>query len=144
RGRALPNFVQVQVGKGSIYLHTLPEAVGNYYLLQEHGYAYAAKTLNIVQNKGVMFSDTYYDYVQPRTPLRVILSKPGFYQAWYLLLIALLALIDFGSKRPQRPVKVMEPEANLSKEFAEIIANMYYEYQLPVNIIHKKREYFVF
>lgn len=144
RGRALPNFVQVQVGKGSIYLHTLPEAFGNYYLLQEHGYAYAAKTLNVIQNKSVMFSDTYYDYVQPRTPLRVILSKPGFYQAWYLLLIGLLALLLFKSKRQQRAVKVIKPEPNLSKEFAETIANMYYENGTPGNIIHKKIDYFLF
>src|SRR5690606_14813245 len=89
-------------------------------------------------------TDTYYDYVQPRTPLRVILSKPGFYQAWYLLHIGLLALLFVKSKRQQREVKVTKPERNLSKELADTIANMYLENATTGHIIHKKIDYFLF
>lgn len=144
RGRAMPNFVQVRVGQGSIFLHAVPEAFGNYHLLQEQSYAYATKALNAIKNNDVLLSDVYYDYEQPRTPLRVVLSQPGLYQAWYLLLVGLLALLFFKSKREQRAVKVMKPEPNLSKEFAETIGNMYYENGNPANIIHKKIDYFLF
>lgn len=144
RGRALPNFVQTRVGKGNVYVHLMPETFANYYLLQEQTYGYASSVLNIVQSKEVLLSDIYFDFLPPRTPLRVILSKPGFYQAWYLLLIGLLALLLFKSKREQRAVKVIKPEPNLSKEFAETIGNMYYENGDPANIIHKKIDYFLF
>jgi hypothetical protein len=72
------------------------------------------------------------------------LGNPGFYQAWYLLLVGLLVLLLFKSKREQRAVAVVKPEPNLSKEFAETIGNMYYENGNPANIIHKKIDYFLF
>lgn len=144
RGRALPNFIQVSVGKGHIYLHCLPEVFTNYHILHEERYHYAAKALSVIQNKEILFSDVYYEWEQPRTPLRVILSNPGFSQAWYLLLIGLLLLLLFKSKREQRAVKVVKPEPNMSKEFAQTIGNMYYENGQPANIIHKKIDYFLF
>lgn len=144
RGRAIPNFVSISHGKGRLYLHTLPEAFTNYHLLQKEGYDYAAKCLQVIQNKNIMFSDYYYDWEDARTPLRVILTKPGFYQAWYLLLLGLLVLFIFKSKREQRAVKVIIPEPNLSKDFAKTIATLYYENGHPGNIIQKKIDYFLF
>ena len=144
RGRALPNFIKVSVGKGYIYLHQLPDVFTNYHLLQKDTYDYAAKALQVIRHKEVMLSDAYFSWEQPQTPLRVILSQPGFYQAWYLLLIGLLLLLVFKSKREQRAVKVITPEPNLSKEFAKTIGNLYYENGQPGNIIHKKIDYFMF
>ncbi|HMR17869.1 MAG TPA: DUF4350 domain-containing protein [Sphingobacterium sp.] len=144
RGRALPNFVRIAVGKGYIYLHCLPEIFTNYHILEKDRYRYVTQALNVIRNKEVLFSDLYYTWEQPRTPLRVILAKPGLAQAWYLLLVGLLLLLVFKSKREQRAVKVVRPEANMSKEFAQTIGNMYYENGHPANIIHKKIDYFLF
>jgi hypothetical protein len=144
RGRAIPNFIQVNIGKGYIYLHCLPEIFTNYHLLQEESYDYATKALHVIRHPDLRFSDLYYAWERPRTPLRVILGNPGFYQAWYLLLVGLLVLLLFKSKREQRAVAVVKPEPNLSKEFAETIGNMYYENGNPANIIHKKIDYFLF
>ncbi len=144
RGRALPNFVRVSVGKGNIYLHSLPDIFTNYHILRESRYDYVAKALHALQHQEIFLADSYYEWEKPRTPLRVILTQPGFYQAWYLLLIGLLLLLVFKSKREQRALKVIKPEPNLSKEFAHTIGNLYYENGHPGNIIHKKIDYFLF
>ncbi|MCA5005866.1 DUF4350 domain-containing protein [Sphingobacterium bovistauri] len=144
RGRALPNFVKVSYGKGALYLHMVPAVFGNYYMLQENSYKYASKVINVINSKDVWLYDYGYNWEQPRTPLRVILNKQGFAQAWYLLLIGLVLLMLFKSKREQRAVPVIKPEPNKSKEFAQTIGNLYYENGSPGNIIQKKIEYFLF
>ncbi|WP_079645663.1 DUF4350 domain-containing protein [Sphingobacterium nematocida] len=144
RGRAIPNFVRVSLGKGTLYLHLLPEVFTNYHLLQKGGYEYASKAVQAIQGDKVVLSDYYFESEQSRTPLRVILTNPGFYQAWYLLLFGLLVLFVFKSKREQRAVKIVKPEQNLSKEFAKTIGTLYYENGHPGNIIHKKIDYFLY
>lgn len=144
RGKAIPNFIQIKYGKGFLYLHLVPSVFTNYYLLREDTYRYVAKTVNILQKKEIGIYDFAYEWDQPMTPLRVILSKPGFAQAWYLLLFGLVVLLVFKSRREQRPIPVITPEPNRSKEFAQAIGNLYYESGSPGNIIQKKIEYFLF
>lgn len=144
QGKEMPNFLRVKWGKGFIYLHTLPAAFSNYYLLQEQSYDYASKAINVVNSERVWLVDKGGNSSEALTPLRVILQKPGFAQAWYLLLIGLLLFMLFRSKREQRSVPVIIPEPNKSKEFAQTIGNLYYENGTPGNIIQKKIEYFLF
>jgi len=144
RGRAIPNFIKVKYGKGNLYIHTLPEVFSNYSMLHEQRYDYVSKALNVLQSKEILLSDFYFDWEQPKTPLRVILTKPGLMQAWYILLVALVLFMLFKSKREQRAVKVVLPEPNLSKEFAKTIASLYYENGNPGNMMMKKIEYFLF
>lgn len=144
RGRALPNFIKIKWGKGFLYLHNIPAAFSNYYMLQEDSYNYASKALQVVKGQRVWLADEGANVLQANTPLRVILQNPGFAQAWYLLLFGLLLFMIFRSKREQRPVPVILPEANKSKEFAQTIGNLYYENGTPGNIIQKKIEYFLF
>lgn len=144
RGKEMPNFIRVKWGKGFIYLHTLPAAFSNYYLLQEQSYDYASKAINVVKSERLWLLDKGGNSGEALTPLRVILQKPGFAQAWYLLLIGLLLFMLFRSKREQRPVPVIIPEPNKSIEFAQTIGSLYYENGTPGNIIQKKIEYFLF
>lgn len=144
RGRAIPNYVKITWGKGSIYLHNVPAAFGNYYLLQEKSYNYATKLINVLQHREVQLKDRGGAPDVANTPLRVIIQKPGLAQAWYMLLAGLVLFMLFRSKREQRPVPVIMPEPNKSKEFAQTIGNLYYENGSPSNIIQKKIEYFLF
>ena len=144
RGRAMPNFIRVSHGKGGIYLHLLPEVFTNYHMLQQGSYEYASRALQIIKNKKILLSDYYFKSDQSATPLRVVLTQPGFYQAWYLLLFGLFVLLLFKSKREQRAVKIVRPEPNLSKEFAKTIGTLYYENGEPGNIIHKKIDFFLY
>lgn len=145
RGVAMPNFIKIQFGKGNFYLHTLPELYSNYHMLQLPAYLFASKALQVVENKNILLYDNYYfSGKASQTPLRVLLTKPGLMQAWYILLIGLFLLLAFKSKREQRAVEVVLPEPNMSKEFAKTIATLYYEDGEPWIILTKKIEYFLY
>ncbi|GAA4184718.1 DUF4350 domain-containing protein [Sphingobacterium ginsenosidimutans] len=140
----LPNFVEVQIGKGRLYLHLTPDLFGNYYLLNSASqYAYAAKSLSYLNDKPIVWYDFKANTAQYRTPLRVLLTNPGLRQAWYVLLGGLVLLLAFKSKREQRAVEIAKPEPNLSKEFCETIATLYYENGTPANMVDKKIDYFL-
>ncbi|MGE8380371.1 MAG: DUF4350 domain-containing protein, partial [Sphingobacterium sp.] len=83
----LPNFVEVQIGKGRLYLHLTPDLFGNYYLLNSASqYAYAAKSLSYLNDKPIAWYDFKANTAQYSTPLRVLLTNSGLRQAWYVLL----------------------------------------------------------
>ncbi|WP_343562578.1 DUF4350 domain-containing protein [Sphingobacterium sp.] len=140
----LPNFVEVQIGKGKLYLHLTPDLFGNYYLLNSASqYAYAAKSLSYINDKPIAWYDFKANRDQYSTPLRVLLTNTGLRQAWYILLCGLILLLVFKSKREQRAVEIVKPEPNLSKEFCETIATLYYENGSPGNMVGKKIDYFL-
>lgn len=144
RGRKIPNFIKVSFGKGHFYLHAAPSVFTNYNMLTRAGYHYSSKALQIVNHKNIRWIDNYYDSNVSRSPLRVVLSQPGFRQAWYLLLIGLLLLLLFKSRREQRAVQIVKPESNLSRDFAKTIGTLYYENGQPGNIVLKKIDYFLY
>jgi len=141
---ALPNFVAIQFGKGTIYLHLTPDLFGNYYLLNSASqYAYVAKSLSYLDDKPLAWYDFKANMDQYRTPLRVLLLNDGLRQAWYVLLAGLVLLLVFSSRREQRAVAVVAPEPNLSKDFCGTIATLYYENGVPGNMVAKKIDYFL-
>lgn len=140
----LPNFVEIQFGKGKLYLHLTPDLFGNYYLLNSASqYAYAAKALSYLNDRPMAWYDFKANMDQYRTPLRVLLTNSGLRQAWYVLLVGLILLLVFKSKREQRAMAIVKPEPNLSKEFCETIATLYYENGTPGNMVDKKIDYFL-
>lgn len=144
-GVEIPNFVEVKKGKGRFLLHLEPLMFTNYHILKEDGYVYGAAALKLISNKKVYwFDETFKERAQDKTPLRVLLQNDGLRQAWYTLLFGLILFLLFKSKREQRAVRVVEPEPNLSKEFARTIATLYYESGNPGNLIQKKVEYFLY
>ncbi len=139
-----PNFIQVQYGKGTFYLHLAPDIYTNYYLLQKSTFPIAYHSLQYLDGKNILWYDGQYNIDQQTTPMRFILSNAALRVAWYLLLIALLIYLIFKSRREQRAIPVVEPEANKSVEFAKTIGSLYYENGSPGNMVQKKIHYFLF
>ena len=72
------------------------------------------------------------------------MSQPELRLAWYILLACLFLFLVFKSKREQKQIPIINPEQNLSLEFTNVIASMYYENGKPNDIIKKKIEYFFY
>lgn len=143
--RELPNFLEIKRGKGRFLLHLEPLMFTNYYMLQQPNFVYGAAALKLLSNTEIYWYDSKFKEMgQAKTPLRVLLQNDGLRQAWYTLLFGLILFLLFKSKREQRAVKVVEPEPNLSKEFARTIATLYYESGNPGNLAQKKVEYFLY
>jgi hypothetical protein len=137
------NFIKTSIGKGFIFIHTVPEAFSNYHFVNKnHSYVY--KSLSHLPNQKTIW-DEYYKVgnVQSDSPLRVIFSNPLLLKAYYLLLLYLILFIVFGIKRKQRIIPVIEPYQNTTLKFIDIVGTLYYQTGNHKNIADKKINYFL-
>lgn len=137
------NYVSVQFGKGTVLLHTLPEAFSNYYLLGGNE-QYAANVLSYIQPQKIYWDEYLKSGRKVITsPMRFVLDQPPLAWAYYVLMGGLLIFVLFKGKREQRIVEVIAPLANSSVEFTKTIGDLYFQHKDFSNIIAKKITYFL-
>lgn len=139
-----PNFIRVRFGKGFIYLHLEPDIFTNYYVLQKLTSPIAFHSISYLEGKDIFWYNPVSQSAHSESPMRFILEKPALRAAWYTLLVALLFLLIFRSKREQRAIPILLPEENKSVEFVKTIGSVYYENGTPADMIAKKIQYFLF
>jgi len=137
------NFVKISFGKGSFYLHSMPEAFSNYYLM-EGSQQYVANVLSYV-NPSKIYIDNYLKVGRKvvSSPMRFVLNEASLKWAYYLLMVGLLLFVIFRGKRVQRIIKVIEPLENSSIEFTKTIGDLHFQHKDFGNIIQKKITYFL-
>lgn len=141
---SLPNFVRIKYGKGNLYIQLTPDVYSNYFMLNPENYPIAYHSLQYLEGDKIFIHSDWYGIEREQSPLRFILSQPALRWAWYLLLFTLILFLIFKSRREQAAIPIVEPEKNLSVEFAETIGSLYYESGQPGNMIQKKIEYFLY
>lgn len=140
------NYILIKENKGKIYEHANPDLFTNLYLLSPKGYQYSKEVFKPFHGKNIYWINPNkpYQTSNENSPLSFILSQPELRFAWYLILICLFTYLLFKSKREQKQIPILVPEQNLSLEFANVIASMYYENGKPNDIIKKKIDYFFY
>ena len=155
------NFISIQVGKGTLYLHSTPMAFSNYYLSKNETHEYANTVLSVL-NEGEIFWDEYskiphysrrnddgYDdlnsYSEKKGPLSFILSHRSLKWAWYLTLILVLIYVVVIGKRRQRIIPILSVHRNTSLEYIKTVGKLYYidRNNLAVGI-HKMKQFHSF
>lgn len=121
------NFIKVPMGKGSVFLHSQPEAFSNFFLLDDVNATYTSALLSYINNGKTVFWDNYYKSGKHVniSPLRVLLNNKYFKWAYYFVLIGILLFIIFEGKRKQRSIPIVKPLANKTYEYTKTIAGMY-------------------
>ncbi len=126
--------VQMQIGKGRLYVHSQPLQFTNYHLLTEEKFNYINRLLSFFPKNANIIWDKFSHrppYFQPHvdrdTPLKFILKEPALQSAWYLLLLTALLYFIFFIKRKQREIPVLAPLKNSSIEFTETIGQLYFQ-----------------
>ena len=140
-----PNFISSNFGKGKIYLHTTPEAFGNYFLLTQQNYEYGEKILAYINNEKPVFLDNYYKAGKSfyTSPLYILLSDNRLKWAYYFLLAGSILFIIFEGKRKQRAIPVVNPLKNQSYEYAKTVGDLYLEEKEYAELISKKINLFL-
>ncbi|MCR9183306.1 MAG: DUF4350 domain-containing protein [Flavobacteriaceae bacterium] len=137
------NFIKIPRGDGYFYVHTIPQAFSNYYLLNGND-SYAAKALSHFDANSILWDD--YKKSGRRfieTPMRYILSEAPLKWAYYLTAIGILLFVLFKGKREQRIIPVIKPLENTTVEFTKTIGDLYFQNKNYSNIINKKIVYFL-
>ncbi|MFL9485137.1 DUF4350 domain-containing protein [Chitinophagaceae bacterium LWZ2-11] len=146
-----PNFVKVNYGKGSFYLHSNPFLFDNYFLLTGNNKDYFEKVMSAVPagDKRIVW-DEYYRYKlsandkrKEPSPFRVLFSYDSFRKAFILAILLLLLFVLLNIKRVQRIIPIIPKLKNESLDFVKTIGRLYYEKQDHVNLANKMVVYFL-
>ena len=141
-----PIFLKIQYGKGAFYIHNLPLAFTNFYVLDSSTADYAYKALSYLPAQ-----PTYWDEYQKlgrfdedeQSLLRYILTQPPLTWAYYLTVVGLLLYVIFVGKRTQRVIPVVEPLKNTSLAFVQNVGRLYFQRADHGNLAQKKIQYFL-
>lgn len=144
--RQEPVFLKISYGKGTFYVHNLPLAFTNYYVVDPKTANYAFKALSYLPTQ-----PTYWDEYQnqgrfdpeQQSIFRYIATQPALTWAYYLVLIGLLLYALFAGKRTQRVIPVVVPPRNTSLEFVQTIGRLYFQQGDHDNLARKKIQYFL-
>ncbi|SFN51041.1 hypothetical protein SAMN05421594_3072 [Chryseobacterium oleae] len=136
------NFIKVSFGKGTIYVHSEPLFLTNYYLLKPGSIKYAQDIFSYLQDRETIWF-VENDTKVSRFFMRFVLSNPALKYAWWVLLGGLVLFIFFNAKRKQRIVPVVEPLKNTSLDFVKSIGNLYLQEGDFHDMMAKKGQYFL-
>lgn len=121
------NFIKQSFGDGEIYIHLLPDAFTNYFMLREQNYTYSQNALSYINNDNIILWDNHHNGGKTRytSPLYVFFSNRYLKWAYYMLIIGTLLWVIFEGRRKQRAVPVVKPLPNQTLAFTKTIAGMY-------------------
>lgn len=138
-------FVDIQYGRGHIYLHTVPTAFANINMLKTTEYDFAFRCLSYLpENSKIIWDEFQKQGMQGRNSyFRVLFANPPLRTALYIVLAGLLLFMIFRAKRTQRIIPVITPPVNSSLEFLGTISNLYYRKKDFTTIAQKRHAYFL-
>jgi hypothetical protein len=138
------NFLKIKFGKGYFFLHTVPEAFSNYFLLSKQNSHYTFNVLSYLPANQPIYWDEYQKQGREGEDdiFRFMKSNEALRWVYYLLLYGIIIYMIFQGKRRQRIIPIIEPLKNTSLAFVQTIGNLYYQRQDHTNIAQKKIAHF--
>lgn len=138
-----PNFIKMKIGKGNLFLHSIPNIFTNYNLLKSNR-DYIFKSLSYLKVRDVIW-DEYYKEVNKyqSTPIRYILSQTSLRWGYFTFLFGIILFVIFRGKRDQRIIPVIKPLTNTTLEFIQTVGNVYLKQSNHKNIAKKRFVYFL-
>lgn len=156
-GNGKANYVKIAYESGgAIYLHLAPLALSNFFLLHKENKSYYDKVFSWLPKK---IDDVRWDdYFRNSTDgdgkgaeggkgagdaLSWMRKQPAFSAALSLLVLLLLIIYLFESKRKQRIIPVIPPLRNASLDFVRTIGRMYFQRKDNKDLVHKMIVHFM-
>jgi len=134
-----PVLIKYNVGKGDLYLSTMPLAFTNYFVLLAPTSAFASSLLSLFPKEESLQHIEYYQLGSQasQSEFRVILQNDALRWALYILIITLLIFLLFESKRRQRIIPIVTPLKNTTLEFAQILGQLHHKQEDHKNLAKK-------
>lgn len=135
-------LINTSFGKGEIILNTAPLLFTNYFVLQENGADFIARSFSLLPIRDVYWDEYYKPGVKKaETPLRFILSEESLKWGYFLTFFSLIFFILFQAKRKQRIIPVFEKPRNTRLEFIESLGKLYERYGSYSDAVEKRVQY---
>lgn len=123
----LIHFASIPFGSGNFYIHTDPFLFTNYHILINNA-DYVMTCLQPVLGSNIILDQYFLDHKlkESESILKVFLDHPSYRWVYWMTVLGLILFYIFQMKREQRPIPVVEPYKNRSKEFASTLGQLYY------------------
>jgi hypothetical protein len=142
------NFFRIPHGSGYFYFHTTPFAFTNYALIRQSSVEYATNVFSHIHTETILYDDfaklpIYGSRNKTGSgPLSIIMQEPALKLAWWMLLGCVVIYVWIASKRQQRVIPVIEPKANTSMAFVDLISTLHFQNGNHLEAARKKMKYF--
>jgi hypothetical protein len=146
----LPNFIQVNRGEGSIFLHSAPLCFSNYFILHKKNLSYFENAFSVLPQNIIAITWNEY-YLQKKRDkgdqepnwLGIMLKFPSFKWGFYTAIILLGLFLLLGMRRKQRMIPAYVKPKNESLDFVRTIGMLYYDQKDHKNLAEKMAIYFM-
>ena len=144
-----PNFIQMNAGKGSMFIHIAPLAFSNYFILHKNNVSYYQNALSVIPASVDKILWNEYYLSKPRNDekepnwLRVLMKYPAFKWALLTGMATLLTFVLLGMRRRQRMIPAHELPKNDSLDFVKTLGRLYYDKRDHKNLAKKMSTYFL-
>lgn len=122
-----PITIIIPHGQGKIVINTTPVIFTNYFLLFEENHHASAKTLSLLKDAPVHWTEYYQvGKTYSSSPFAVILNYASLRYALYATMVLLVCFVLFEMKRKQAVIPVIVPPINQTVEFIKTLGTLYF------------------
>jgi hypothetical protein len=147
------NFLKLDYGDGSLFIHSAPLAFSNYFILHKNNVRYFEQVMSVIPPDvtSVVWNEYYLVKRGPRNKdgnhepnwLSVLMRYREFKWGFGLLLFALALWVMLNSRRKQRMIPPHDKPRNESLDFVKTMGRLYYERRDHQNLANKMAMYFL-
>lgn len=136
-------LIKASVGKGKLYLMTVPDIFGNYFIVNDKNRELPYNMLSLLKNKDFIWDEYYKTYnVNKSSFLKFIFDSDALYSAYLLLIFTIVIYMITEGRRRQRAIRITEPVTNSTLEFVNVISHVYYNRKNHQSIAIERIRYF--
>jgi hypothetical protein len=143
--KEMPVLISRKIGKGTIYLASVPDVFTNLMVVNEKNRFYTYSMLSYLKNDVIIWDEYYKSYNPQREGMfKFIFGNDALYSAYALLMLSVIFFMIFSLKRRQKAIPVLEPLKNSTLEFVDVVSNVYYNSNNHKHIALEKINYFYY
>jgi hypothetical protein len=148
-----PDFIRMDRGDGSFFIHSAPLAFSNYFILHKNNVHYFEQVMSVLPSDLNRIVWNEY-YLVTRNPSRssgssepnwlgVLFAISAFKWGFLTLLFLLLLWVLLNSRRRQRMIPAYVKPKNESLDFVKTMGRLYYDRRDHENLARKMAVYFL-
>ncbi|HWI90722.1 MAG TPA: DUF4350 domain-containing protein [Flavisolibacter sp.] len=151
RNETYPDFIRMNIGEGSVFIHAAPLAFSNYFILHKNNIRYFEQVLSVIPAdvEKIVWNDYYLNKKvnnqrnRDTNWLGVLFKIPAFKAGFFVILLLLLLWVLLNSRRKQRMIPEYAKPRNESLDFVKTMGRLYYERRDHQNLAKKMGTYFL-
>jgi hypothetical protein len=143
------NFIELQAGKGKLFIHLAPLTFSNYFILHKNNAQYFQKVVSVIPKDvdKVVWNEFYLARPKVKNEkepdvLSVLWQYPSFRWAMLTAIATILLYTLIEMRRRQRFIPVLQKPVNDSLDFVQTMGRLYYDRKDHHNLSKKMAVHF--